>query len=113
MLVMNEDLLAERAIFSDARHYRRQGTDGTRSSAELWNYQQIALLQLSHVRYPCRLAGTIQPDGRLCEQATANRANYNERLADLPVRLPFQHEDTGLRFNYVIRLNLDELISTR
>lgn len=113
MLLMNDDLLAERA-----RYFRTHGITGDkdlmepRSREELWNYQQIAL------GYNYRMSDIHAALGKSQYGRTEDFVNirqqiaddYNRRLADLPVRLPFQHEDTKSSFHlYVIRLNLDEI----
>ena len=113
MLLMNDDLLAERA-----RYLRTHGITGDKAlmepqrNTELWNYQQIS------IGFNYRMSDIHAALGRSQFGRTEDFVNkrqriaaeYNQRLADLPVRLPFQHEDTRSSFHlYVIRLNLDEI----
>lgn len=113
MLLTNDDLLAERS-----RQFRTHGITGDkglmepRDSTELWNYQQIAL------GYNYRMTDIHAALGKsqfgrtesFVDKRQQIAAEYNQRLADLPIRLPFQHEDNRSSFHlYVIRLNLDEI----
>ena len=86
-----------------------------RSSNELWSYQQVCLGYNYRMTDISAALGVSQMS-RIDEYIQRRHiiANtYNEALANLPLKLPYQHPDTYSSYHlYVVRLELDKLQSS-
>jgi UDP-4-amino-4,6-dideoxy-N-acetyl-beta-L-altrosamine transaminase len=83
---------------------------------EIWNYQQVCLgynyrmtdiaasLGLNQIK---RLDEIVRKRNEIADR-------YNKELAEVPLRIPWQHPDTISSYHlYVIRLNLDKIQKTQ
>lgn len=88
----------------------------SKSSEEIWNYQQIGL-GFNYRMTDIHAALGLSQMQRLDEFVTKRHSiaiKYEELLADLPVTTPWQHPDSYSGFHlYLMRLKLDKIDKTQ
>lgn len=115
MAVTNDENLATRMGLFRSHGITRDPELMTKPMDGPWYYQQVAL-GFNYRMTDIQAALGVSQIQRL-EHYVSRRheiaARYNELLAELPLTLPRQHQDSysGLHL-YVIRLNLDEINTT-
>ena len=117
MALTNDFVLANKM-----RQYRSHGVTSNpeemseRPTNEIWNYQQVCLgynyrmtdiaasLGLNQIK---RLTEIVRKRHEIADR-------YNQELAALPLRRPWQHPDTRSSYHlYIIRLDLDKIQKTQ
>jgi len=112
MAMTNNAQLANRMQVLRSHGITRDSNDMTHEQDGPWYYQQIDL-GLNYRMTDLQAALGLSQMRRLDEFVTLRHAiakRYNQLLADLPVNIPWQHEDSysGLHL-YIIRLKLAEI----
>ena len=87
-----------------------------RPENEIWNYQQIDLgfnYRMTDIQSALGLSQMKRLDEFISKRHDI-AIRYDQELSELPVNLPFQHDDSYSAFHlYVIRLKLDEIKKTQ
>jgi len=112
MAVTNDDALADRL-----RRFRSHGITSDPTQMPIvpdgpWHYQQIDLgynYRMTELQAALAISQMARLDDYVAKRhVLAER--YDQLLKDLPLTIPFQHQDTHSSFHlYVIRLHLGEL----
>jgi UDP-4-amino-4,6-dideoxy-N-acetyl-beta-L-altrosamine transaminase len=115
MAMTNDTQLANHMQLLRSHGITRDVKEMTHASDGPWYYQQIAL-GYNYRMTDVQAAIGLSQMQRLDEFVTKRHViaeRYNQLLVDLPVKTPWQHEDSysGLHL-YVIRLNLAEIVKT-
>jgi UDP-4-amino-4,6-dideoxy-N-acetyl-beta-L-altrosamine transaminase len=115
MAVTNDAQLAKRMMLLRSHGITREAADMTQEPDGPWYYQQINL-GFNYRMTDLQAALGLSQMQRLDEFVAIRHAifrRYDERLAGLPVRTPWQHPDSysGLHL-YVIRFKLNEIRKT-
>jgi UDP-4-amino-4,6-dideoxy-N-acetyl-beta-L-altrosamine transaminase len=115
MALTNDAKLAKRMQLLRSHGITRDENDMTHASDGPWYYQQIDL-GYNYRMTDLQAALGLSQMQRLDEFVTQRHViakRYNQLLADLPVKTPWQHEDgySGLHL-YIIRLKLAEIDKT-
>lgn len=115
MALTNDAELAERMALLRSHGITRDPTRMTHAPDGPWYYQQIDL-GFNYRMTELQAALGISQMTRLDEYISRRHAlarRYDERLANLPVTLPWQHPDSYSSLHlYVIRLKLDQIERT-
>ena len=115
MAVTNDPILAEQLNLLRSHGITRDESLMTKPAEGPWYYQQVEL-GYNYRMTDMQAALGVSQMQRLDEYVTKRHelaARYNEMLKDLPIKLPWQSEDSysGLHL-YVIRLQLDKISKT-
>lgn len=115
MALTNDAALAERMALLRSHGITRDPAQMTHAADGPWYYQQIEL-GFNYRMTELQAALGVSQMGRLDDYVArrhALAARYDEMLAGLPLRTPWQHPDSysGLHL-YVIRLELEQLSRT-
>jgi len=117
MALTNDQELADRmvrnrshGITSDIKRMQERPVD------EIWNYQQIGMgynYRMTDIQAALGISQMSRLDDFVNKrQHIAKR--YDEKLSDLPLRIPFQHPDSYSSYHlYIIQLKLDEIKKTQ
>lgn len=116
MALTNSDDLATRLGLLRSHGITRDPALMTQSMDGPWFYQQVAL-GYNYRMTDLQAALGVSQMTRLKYYVTKRHqiaVRYNELLADLPLKLPWQHSDGYSAYHlYVIRLQLDKIKATR
>ncbi|OIM99542.1 UDP-4-amino-4,6-dideoxy-N-acetyl-beta-L-altrosamine transaminase [Idiomarina sp. MD25a] len=112
MALTNDEQLAERMRLARSHGITRDPEQMTQTPDGDWYYQQLSLGYNYRMTELQAALGLSQLQRLQAFVAARHRvaAHYNEQLADLPIRLPWQHPDSYSGYHlYIIRLETDKL----
>lgn len=112
MALTNDEQLAERMRLARSHGITRDPEQMTQVPDGDWYYQQLSLGYNYRMTEMQAALGLSQLQRLQAFVAARHRvaAHYNEQLADLPIRLPWQHPDSYSGYHlYIIRLETDKL----
>lgn len=115
MAVTNSRKLANKMSLLRSHGITRDPQEMTREPDGSWYYQQIELgynYRMTELQAALGLSQMSRLDGYVARRHELSR-RYTSLLADLPVTLPWQHQDSFSAFHlYVIRLQLGRFSKT-
>jgi dTDP-4-amino-4,6-dideoxygalactose transaminase len=115
MALTNDDALARRMDLLRSHGITRDPAQMTHEADGPWYYQQIELgfnYRMTELQAALGVSQLERLDDYVAHRHQRAR-RYDDRLADLPVTVPWQHPDSysGLHL-YVVRLKLDQITAT-